>query len=100
MLKTALSEKNVRSILSNCDVSCRQSGYRLSFKKHHDVTGMDAAMAVATKYYNRIYFENRKRRPYERGRKKRRKGKWNPIDRLWNSANHKELSPMSLLEQD
>jgi hypothetical protein len=64
------------------------------------VTQADAAVAVASEYYRDVYFEGRKRRPQERGRKKRRKGKWNPIDRLWNSANHKECSPVYLLEQD
>jgi hypothetical protein len=98
MLKTEPSEGNIVSILPNCSVSGRQSGYRLDFTKSRDVKGTGAAMAVATKYYEDMYFENRKRRPHERGRKKRRKGKWNPIDRLWSSA--RECSPMYLLQQD
>jgi hypothetical protein len=68
--------------------------------KLRDVTGTDPAMAVVSKNYKDTYFENRKRRPQERGRKKRRKGKWDPIDRLWNGANSKNCSLGTLLEQD
>jgi hypothetical protein len=48
----------------------------------------------------RKLFENRKRRPQERGRKKRRKGKWDPVDRLWNSVYSKNCRSGLLLEQD
>jgi len=61
---------------------------------------MDAANAAASKYCRDTYFEGRKRRPQERGRKKRRKGKWNPIDRLWNSTHYKDCTSRHLLEQD
>jgi hypothetical protein len=100
MLKTTLSGRNVMSILSNCNVTCSQSGYCLAFKNSHEATGVDAAMTVVSEYCRGMYFEGRKRRPQERGRKKRRKGKWNPIDRLWSSVNHKKWSPMYLLEQN
>jgi hypothetical protein len=100
MLKTEPFERNVISILPNCNVCHRRSGCRLGFTKSRDVTRALEAMAVAKRNYRDICFENRKRRPQERGRKKRRKGKWNPIDRLWNSANHKECGPIYLLEQD
>jgi len=100
MLKTEPSERNVMSIPPNCNVSCRQSGYRLGFTKSSDVARTDAAVAVASEYYRDMYFEGRKKRPQERGRKKRRKGKWDPIDRLWNSANYNRCSPVYLLEQD
>jgi hypothetical protein len=72
----------------------------LGFMESSDVTRTDAVMVVATSYYEDMYFENRKRRPQERGRKKRRKGKWNPMDRLWNSANSENCSSGHVLEQD
>jgi len=68
--------------------------------KSSDVALKDAALAVVGEYYKDMYFENRKRRPQERGRKKRRKGKWDPIDRLWNSLNSKNCSSRHLLKQD
>jgi hypothetical protein len=99
MLKTELSEKSNMSTLPDCSVS-RQSGYRLGFMNQGSVTETDATTAVVSKYYKDAYFEGRKRRPQERGRKKRRKGKWNPIDRLWNRMNSNDFSSRHLLEQD
>ena len=100
MLKTEPSERNITSILPNCKVSCRLSSCRLGFTTSRDITGTDAAMIVASEYFKDMYFEGRKRRPQERGRKKRRKGKWNPIDRLWNRMNSKNCSSNHLLQQD
>jgi hypothetical protein len=39
----------------------------------------------AAKSWRDVYFESRKKRPQEKGRKKRKKGKRNPPDLLWNS---------------
>jgi hypothetical protein len=89
-----------KSILSNCNVSFEQSMCRLGFVKSSDFSLRDAVIAEAIEYHEDMYFENRKRRPQERGRKKRRKGKWNPIDRLWNSASSKRCSSWQFLEQD
>ncbi len=72
----------------------------MGFMNSSDLIQTDAVMAVAIESYEDMYLENRKKRPQERGRKKRRKGKWNPIDRLWNSANPKDCSSTHLLEQD
>jgi len=79
-----------KSILPNCNVSFEQSTCRLGFARSSDFT----------EHLENMYFENRKRRPQERGRKKRRKGKWNPIDRLWNSSNSKKCGVGQFLEQD
>jgi hypothetical protein len=35
---------------------------------------------------NRMHFENRKRRPQERGKKKRKKEKRSPLGLIWNSS--------------
>lgn len=90
----------IKSVLSNCNVSFEQSTCRLGFVKSSDFSLRDAAMAGVIEYNEDMYFENRKRRPREGGRKKRRKGKWNPIDRLWNSANSKSCNSWQFLEQD
>ena len=87
ILRELKEPTGITSILPNCNVGFKQSECRLGFMKSGDVTRRDAVMAVAIEYYEGMYFENRKRRPQERGRKKRRKGKWDPINRLWNSAN-------------
>ena len=100
MLKTEPSERNIPSILPNCNVSCKQPGHSLGFMKSSGATRTDAAMTPVSIYCKNIHFENRKRRPQERGRKKRRKGKWNPIDRLWNRMNSKNCSSNHLLQQD
>jgi hypothetical protein len=99
MLKTETTE-SIMSILLGCSVKCEQSGRRLSFINSPSSTGTDAAITVASRYYNVTYFESRKRRPQERGRKKRRKGKWNPIDRLWNSTFYRNCGSNHLLGQD
>jgi len=57
-------------------------------------------MAVAIECCEDICFENRKKRPWERGRRKRRKGKWDPMDRLWNSAASRGGGSGYLIEQD
>ena len=96
-----LKEPNgVRSTLPNHNVSFRQSRGRLGFAKSMCIARTDAVTAGAIESYEDMYFENRKKRPQERGRKKRRKGKWDPLDRLWNSANSKNCSSEHLFEQD
>ncbi len=84
----------------NCSTFDTTAKILRELKKPTGIKSRDPVMAVAIKYHEDTYFENRKRRPQERGRKKRRKGKWNPIDRLWNSANSKGCSSGHLLEQD
>lgn len=100
ILRELKKTNGITSTLPNCDVSFEPLMCRLGFVKSNDFTIADAVMAVAIKHHENTYFENRKRRPQERGRKKRRKGKLNPIDRLWNSANSKNCSSRRLLEQD
>jgi hypothetical protein len=100
ILRELKEPSGITTILLNCSVSFKRSGCSLGFMKTSDVTLTDAAVTVATEYHEDIFFENRKRRPQERGRKKRRKGKWNPIDRLWNSANSKDCRSRHILEQD
>jgi hypothetical protein len=91
ILREVKETAGIASILPNRNVSFKQSGCLLGFLRSSYVTRADGVMAVAIGYCEDMYFENRKRRPQERGRKKRRKGKWNPIDRLWNSANQHAL---------
>jgi hypothetical protein len=79
-----------KSILPNCNVSFEQSMCCLGFAKSTDFI----------EQLENMYFENRKRRPQERGRKKRRKGKYDPIDRLWNSSNSEKCGVGQFLEQD
>jgi hypothetical protein len=100
ILRELKKTTGITSILPNCNVSFERSMCRLGFVKSSDFTLMDALMAVAIEYHEDTYFENRKRRPQERGKKKRRKGKWDPMDRLWNSAISKNCSSGQLLEQD
>jgi hypothetical protein len=90
----------IMSILPNCDVSFKRSECCLGAVKSSDVTGMDAVRVVAIECCENLCFECRKRRPRDRRRKKRRKGKWDPIDRLWSSANTRNCSSAHLLGQD
>jgi hypothetical protein len=100
ILRELKETAGITSILPNCNVGFKQSVCHLGFAKSNDFTLTDAVIAVAMEYHEDTHFENRKRRPQERGRKKRRKGKWDPMDRLWNSANSKNCSSGQLLEQD
>jgi predicted transcriptional regulator len=87
ILRELKEPTGITSILANCNFNFKQSECRLGFVKSSDVTWTNAVMTVALGHYDDMLFQYRKKRPQERGRKKRRKGKWDPIDRLWNRAN-------------
>jgi hypothetical protein len=100
ILRELQEPTGIAGIKPHCNVDFKKSGCRLGFMNSSDLIQTDAVMAVAIESYEDMYLENRKKRPQERGRKKRRKGKWNPIDRLWNSASPKGCSSTHLLEED
>jgi hypothetical protein len=47
-----------------------------------------------------MYFENRKKRPQERGKKKRKKGKRNPIGLVWNIAHARSCGLIHLFDDN
>lgn len=100
ILRELQKPSGIKSILTNCNVSFGRSGYPLGVTKSSDLVLTHSMMEGAIESPEDMYFQNRKKRPQERGRKKRRKGKWNPIDRLWNSENPENCGYMYLLEQD
>jgi hypothetical protein len=72
-------------------VMCEYKPCALAFLENIDGSGGlgKRRLSVGTEAVNcceKTHFESRKKRPFERGKKKRRKGKRDPLSLLWKST--------------
>jgi hypothetical protein len=100
ILRELQKQNGIRGVLQHCSFNSMQVVCRVGSIKPSDLMHTEGALRMVMGSYEDFCFENRKKRPHERGRKKRRKGKWHPMDRLWNSADSNSYSSGFLIEQN
>ena len=88
ILRDLQKQNEIGAISQLCRFNSTQVRYRVGSMNPNDLMHTEAALRAEIGPDEDFCFESRKKRPYERGRKKRRKGKWNPMDRLWNNARY------------